>query len=538
MPKKYIDAFPKPLLDDLVTGKWLPIIGAGFSRNAILPPKKQMPLWHELGKLIGKELGDYEPSNPIDALSAYEYEFKRPKLIEILSKLLLVDNARPGDAHKAFCQMQFDMVCTTNFDFLLEKQYELTPRLCTPLIDEDQLSVNIGDAGVALLKLHGDLHHPTRLIATENDYDLFLNKYPLLATFVANLLITRTAVLIGYSLDDPDFRQLWQIVGERLGRSRRTAYVITVGAKKTDVARFERRGIKVINLVSNKSSYGTVLSDAFNELYEYWQDNVIPASYVKEEQPLRELSLPPQAPTRLCFFAVPITLSSFYRDKVFPIVKEYGFVPVTADDVVSPGDTIFPKIDALIKRAQLFVVDASTQNTLFELQLAVKNISPSQILVIAQRNIFRQLPLEMSNFYILTRPDFFSADPVEFLEGIRVWLNKAAERFESTSVSEPSRLLNAGEYRAAVISSITLLESSLRKWLDIPSSTSAKPITLRSMLEIARQQELLGKYEVRTILEWLKIRNEVVHGDKKISKNVAEEIVNGVLDIVLRRNPR
>ena len=200
MPKKYIDAFPKPLLDDLVAGKWLPIVGAGFSRNAILPPKKQMPLWQELGKLVGKELGDYEPSNPIDALSAYEYEYKRPKLIELLFKLLLVDDARPGDAHKSFCQMQFDLVCTTNFDFLLEKQYELTPRHCTPLVDEDQLSVNLSDAGVALLKLHGDLHHPTRLIATENDYDLFLNKYPLLATYIANLLITRTAVLSWFSV--------------------------------------------------------------------------------------------------------------------------------------------------------------------------------------------------------------------------------------------------------------------------------------------------------------------------------------------------
>ena len=236
MPKKYIDSFPKPLLDDLIAGRWLPIVGAGFSRNAILPPKKQMPLWPDIGKLIGKELDDYEPSNPIDAISAYEYEFKRPKLIEKLSELLLVNEARPGDAHKSFCQMQFDLVCTTNFDFLLEKQYELITRPCTPLIDEDQLSVNLSDSSVALLKLHGDLHHPTRLIATETDYDLFLNKYPLLATFLANLLITRTAVLVGYSLDDPDFRQLWQIVGERLGRSRRIAYVITVGSKRADIA--------------------------------------------------------------------------------------------------------------------------------------------------------------------------------------------------------------------------------------------------------------------------------------------------------------
>ena len=70
-----------------------------------------------------------------------------------------------------------------------------------------------------LLKLHEDVHHPARLVLTEEDYDAFLDKYPLLATYLANPLITRTAVLVGgYSLDDPDFRQVWQVVGERLGK--------------------------------------------------------------------------------------------------------------------------------------------------------------------------------------------------------------------------------------------------------------------------------------------------------------------------------
>jgi hypothetical protein len=247
-------------LDDLVAGRWLPIVGAGFSRNAVLPPGRNMPLWGELGTIIGEELGDYLPTNPIDAISAYEHEYGRPKLIERLSDLLLLGEARPGEAHRAFCSIPFDLVCTTNFDFLLERQYELIPKHYTPLIDEDQLSVNLKEAGVALLKLHGDLHHPTRLVATENDYDRFLDRYPLLATFLANLLITRTAVLVGYSLDDPDFRQVWQVVGERLGRSRRIAYVITVGSKPTEISRFERRGVKVINLAAGKANYAEVLA--------------------------------------------------------------------------------------------------------------------------------------------------------------------------------------------------------------------------------------------------------------------------------------
>ena len=159
---KYLQHFPKPLLADLVAGRWLPVVGAGLSGNANVPAGKRLPLWNDLGRELAAELPDYSYVGPLDAISAFEHEFGRPKLIERLSEALLVDVATPGSAHRAFCAIPFDLVCTTNFDFLLERQYASSPRSCTPLIDEDQLSVNLRESGVALLKLHGDLHHPTR----------------------------------------------------------------------------------------------------------------------------------------------------------------------------------------------------------------------------------------------------------------------------------------------------------------------------------------------------------------------------------------
>ena len=87
---RYIRHFPKPLLDDLVKGQWLPMVGAGFSRNAVVPKGRKMPVWNDLGNTFGTELEDYSPSSPLDAISAYEHEFGRPKLVERLSELLLV----------------------------------------------------------------------------------------------------------------------------------------------------------------------------------------------------------------------------------------------------------------------------------------------------------------------------------------------------------------------------------------------------------------------------------------------------------------
>jgi hypothetical protein len=146
------------------------------------------------------------------------------------------------------------------------------------VVDEEQLSINTGNAGTLLLKLHGDLRHPSRLIVSEADYDGFLAGYPLLATYLANQVITKTAIFIGYSLDDPDFRQIWHVVTQRLGKTRRMAYTLAVNAKPADVARFERRGVKVINLPGTRERYGEVLAATFRELREYVRDNVIAAS--------------------------------------------------------------------------------------------------------------------------------------------------------------------------------------------------------------------------------------------------------------------
>jgi hypothetical protein len=52
MSAKHLKKSPKPLLDDLVAGRWLPVIGAGFSRNATLLQEKAMPLWSGLGDLL------------------------------------------------------------------------------------------------------------------------------------------------------------------------------------------------------------------------------------------------------------------------------------------------------------------------------------------------------------------------------------------------------------------------------------------------------------------------------------------------------
>lgn len=242
-----LEKLPKALREDIVNNRCVPIIGAGFSKNAIIPPGEQMPNWKELGEAFSNEMGETFVT-ATDSISAYEYEHQRPKLIEKLREFLLIDSVEPGEPHKSFCALPFEIIITTNFDFLLEDGYRTLNKLFHVFIDEASLSITPPRNSVSILKLHGDFDHPSRLIITENDYDSFLNRYPLVATFLCNLLISKTPLFIGYSIDDPDFRNVWQLIGDRMGRLRRRAYCISSNANPQKVRRYRRRGVNVVEL--------------------------------------------------------------------------------------------------------------------------------------------------------------------------------------------------------------------------------------------------------------------------------------------------
>lgn len=528
---KYIDTFPKPFLEDLVNNRCLPFIGAGFSKNADIPKGKKMLDWDELGKTIASNIQDYKYTNAIDAISAYSHEYSRTNLVEKLTELLLINSVKAGKAHKAFCELQFDIVCTTNFEFLLEQGYSLISKYCRPILDEDQLSIANSSEVITLLKIHGDLHHPNKLVVTEEDYDRFLGNNPMLATFLANLLITRTPLFIGYSLDDTDFRQIWQLIKDRLGSLRRQAYVLKIDVSPHEKARYERRGVKVINIKGNPSDYPQILDDVFTELKDYWNQEILKQPTISEEATLAELALPDDTNNRLCFFSIPVKLIPFYKKYIFPIVKKQGLVPISADDVIAQGDNWMAKISALISRAEFIVIDIATKNTMFELGL-VLNQKKLQTRVLIIKAESSPLPTDLNNLVYITRAD----DPFENIdfisEQIDNWFRQALEPLKTTYDEEPRRLLNKKEYKAAVISAMTLLEVHIRQRLEIIKETTLRTKPLPTLFNLALENQIINDQQYLNIKLWSDTRNKLVHTKSTVTANDAKKIVNGVYEII------
>lgn len=533
---------PKPLLSDIVAGRCIPVIGAGFSYNAVVPPNKRMPLWDDLGRHFAGLLSDYPYSTPIDAISAYCHEYSRTNLVEELMEVLHVKDARPGPAHRAFCNVPFNIVCTTNFDFLLEKSYDLTlkPTYCKPVIDQEQLSVASPSTDVLLIKLHGDLNHPNRLVITEEDYDLYLERCPLMATYLGYLLVTRTPLFIGYSLEDPDFRQIWQTINSRLGQMRRMGYVIAVESSAGESARFERRGVKVIGLPGKRADYGQVLEKLFIELRDYVLSRGLRSSTITVEAPQGELLLPKGSANRLCFFAIPYRLHSFYRSSVFPIVENLGLVPLTAEAMVWPGDNILAKITAIMDQVEVVVVDVSGSGALMELDMALsRKPNPPKILMVVEE---RSIPPVVEGVAIITRPRDTDISPVDFLRDIEGWLREITEGLREQFANEPKRLLGLKEYRAAVISAFAQLEATVRQVIsqsEIWTTKESRPYRgLDSMFRVACDNELIDKSDLNRLTEWRIVRNRLLHEGESIRADKARMIVDGVDQMISKIRER
>src|SRR5262249_31163999 len=82
------------------------------------------------------------------------------------------------------------------------------------------------------------------------DYDSFMDRYPVIATHLSAMLITRTPLFLGYSLSDPDFENIRKIVRARLGVFERMAYVVQFDVPKERVEEALKSKLHIISIDS------------------------------------------------------------------------------------------------------------------------------------------------------------------------------------------------------------------------------------------------------------------------------------------------
>ncbi|GEM_PF-453887 len=537
----YLKFFPKPFLEDLTQGHVLPIIGAGFSRNAKSDDNKPSLDWDELGQYFAEDIVDYKYSGAIDAISAFEYEYSRSKLIEKMYTALKIGSIHPDLAHKAFAKLPFQLVATTNFDYLLEESYtHLGTRFCRTIIDEEQLPiVNNDPKHLKLLKIHGDLSHPSRLIATEEDYDAFLKRFPMIATFITNLFISKTVLFIGYSVDDSDIRQIFQMIKDRLGTLKRRAYTLRINASIQEINRFARRGINVINIpiTDQNIDYNNVFSEIFEQLNNYWTSN-IPSNATEEDSQidLKLAKIYSNNLSRLSYFSVNSEDLPYYKSNIFPLFHKYGFNPVTPDDFLDSNDNYMARVQSLVNISNVCMADF---NTSFKDRQQEAKILIRKLLTL--QNDFHLILIKNPN-----KPDFDFIKSIDNLsqagrskleerlhfigckeneldlQELEKVLSDISDKIYSNFSTEINKLIENEQYNVALLMGYITVEKNLRDFFEDFNIISYK------LSDRLIESKIINQKDAKLLIEARNLRNKIAHGmiDYDIKREVVIKYLN------------
>ncbi len=278
LPEELAKTLARKLRDDQL----VLFAGAGLSMQAVARDGSgvRMPGWGDLLDRVAARFkldrADYTIDD-LDLLDDAVLKEGRPAVDEVVAEIIGDDAYEPGAAHAALRDLPWAAVCTTNFDTLLERSMG-----CAATATEDdfkaQSALPPAQRG-KLFKLHGPLEKPHTL--TADDYRLWAEAHPLAYRAVENLLINRTFLFVGYSLKDPHWRALIDLVRHIVGKNEKRLYALIFRATDQQLAAQKRtRQIEGASLADDAAYVA-----AFRQIQEA-HDALVPAAPARAVDPV------------------------------------------------------------------------------------------------------------------------------------------------------------------------------------------------------------------------------------------------------------
>jgi O-acetyl-ADP-ribose deacetylase (regulator of RNase III) len=203
-------------------------LGAGLSAGAGLPGWQAF-IDHLAGELgVASDRSDLEYF--LDLAQWYAEKRGAAALTELIHHQFAAAEARPTLAHYLLLSLPVRLVLTTNYDDLLERALTGLRRYPVTVVKETEVVYTGQSDGVCVVKLHGDARRREGIVLSRDDYDGFFRNRPALALLLEGLLLNQTFLFAGYSLRDPNFRQVYSRIADMLRGAKRDAFAVTVDA--------------------------------------------------------------------------------------------------------------------------------------------------------------------------------------------------------------------------------------------------------------------------------------------------------------------
>ncbi|MCP4581817.1 MAG: hypothetical protein GY839_09365 [candidate division Zixibacteria bacterium] len=217
---------PIELLEAIATNRCAVFAGAGLSKYSGLPT------WNDLFKPLKRKLGLSRTYDLTIVAKIYEFKYSRKELIDHLNKRLKKIEQSPSEHHKLLCNIGIKTFITTNYDDLFEKAMQETGSTYISIVrNEDNCKCN--DETNLIVKFHGDFSDESTMVITQDDYLEYKNKHFPLYSLMAQIILSKSILFIGYSVQDWDFRYLQNELLKYIKENPNKAYSLVRGLSKS-----------------------------------------------------------------------------------------------------------------------------------------------------------------------------------------------------------------------------------------------------------------------------------------------------------------
>lgn len=273
--------WPESLVTDLARRRAVLVLGSGVSRHAVGEKDVRPPDWKGFLELALDKCPD--PKDHIkeaidngDWLHACEWlkhNFDE-KWTKFLTDTFVSPKFMPGNLHRKILTLDSRIVFSLNFDNVYERAAENMHQgshIIKSYHDQDISEFLRGD-GRYIVKAHGTLNTPNKLIFTRKDYaNARIENVSFYQAFDACLL-THSFVFIGAGYNDPDIALLLE--NQAFGfPSTQPHYFISSRLNNEDIKRSLRinRNLKTLEYdkIDNDHTGLVIEIDKLNELVEY-----------------------------------------------------------------------------------------------------------------------------------------------------------------------------------------------------------------------------------------------------------------------------
>lgn len=215
--EQFLKQFAQQALDERISL----FLGAGGSRDA------GYPNWSDLFVPFAKELGTplNESVDYYRLAQYYSNNFGSAELRKRINESINKNNFK-SPLMEELIDIGFNNIWTTNFDNAIEYNYQKRDVLINKVFkDSDFSNIDINKR-VNIFKMNGDITNLDGIVATQSDYEKYVDTHQVMLMFFKRELISSTFLFIGYSFKDNLVLDCISEINRYLGGSANYHYTI------------------------------------------------------------------------------------------------------------------------------------------------------------------------------------------------------------------------------------------------------------------------------------------------------------------------